>query len=223
MMTNLFSVFDPSTSQSLSLNWMMSLLILVFFAPIIWKIPSRPMMIIKKTNTFIFQEFKTVLGGTQPNFVLIFMTSTMLFILINNIMGLFPYTFTSTSHMVTTLSMSLPLWVAFMLMGWFNNTKHMLAHLVPQSTPPVLMPFMVLIESISNLIRPFTLAIRLSANMIAGHLLMTLLGEQASSNMSPVLLMILIVQFCLLTLESAVAMIQSYVFTILTTLYASEL
>jgi F-type H+-transporting ATPase subunit a len=99
----------------------------------------------------------------------------------------------------------------------------MLAHLIPQSTPLVLIPVIVLIETTRNLIRPATLAIRLTANIIAGHLLITLLGNQVANNENmvtePIMLLIPIL---LLTLEFAVAIIQSYVFSVLVTLYSSE-
>jgi F-type H+-transporting ATPase subunit a len=85
------------------------------------------------------------------------------------------------------------------------------------------MPFIVVIESISNLIRPGTLAVRLSANIIAGHLLITLLGNQTAQASSSVILMtILIIQISLLTLECAVSLIQAYVFAVLSSLYSSE-
>jgi F-type H+-transporting ATPase subunit a len=85
------------------------------------------------------------------------------------------------------------------------------------------MPFIVVIESISNLIRPGTLAVRLSANIIAGHLLITLLGNQtAQASSSLLLIIILIVQITLLTLECAVSIIQAYVFAVLSTLYSRE-
>jgi F-type H+-transporting ATPase subunit a len=94
---------------------------------------------------------------------------------------------------------------------------------VPQGTPPVLMPFIVLIETISNVIRPGTLAVRLSANIIAGHLLLTLLGNTGSSLSIFLLSLLIIAQLLLLILESAVAIIQAYVFTILRTLYSREI
>jgi F-type H+-transporting ATPase subunit a len=93
---------------------------------------------------------------------------------------------------------------------------------VPLGTPPVLMPFMVLIETISNLIRPGTLAVRLAANIIAGHLLLVLLGNQGPNLTSVFLTVLIITQILLLVLESAVAVIQSYVFAVLATLYSSE-
>ena len=98
----------------------------------------------------------------------------------------------------------------------------MFAHLVPTGTPGALIPFMVLIETIRNVIRPATLAIRLAANIIAGHLLLTLLGNTGPSLGGTVVLILLGSQILLLVLEGSVAVIQSYVFAVLRTLYASE-
>ena len=81
----------------------------------------------------------------------------------------------------------------------------MFAHLVPQGTPPVLMPFMVCIETISNVIRPGTLAVWLMANMVAGHLLLTLLGNTGASLGNVMVGGLLVVQVALLGLEVAVA------------------
>jgi len=95
-------------------------------------------------------------------------------------------------------------------------------HLVPQGTPSALISFIVCIETIRNIIRPGTLAIRLTANIIAGHLLITLLGNTGSSLASYLIILLLITQIILLILECAVAIIQSYVFTVLRTLYSRE-
>jgi len=99
----------------------------------------------------------------------------------------------------------------------------LLAHLVPLGTPSFLIPVMVIIETVRNIIRPVTLSIRLAANIVAGHLLLTLLGSQGS-RVSRIILVILIISLVLLLiLEVAVACIQSYVFTILSSLYLNEL
>nr|AYR05246.1 ATP synthase F0 subunit 6 [Coleoptera sp. ACP-2013] len=222
MMANLFSSFDPSTNFNLSLNWTSSLLCLMIIPPMFWLIPSRLNMIWGKIIFTLHKEFKILIGWNKTHGSTLIFTSLFSFILFNNFLGLFPYIFTSSSHMTMTLSLSLPLWLSFMIYGWLNNTIHMFAHLVPQGTPPILMPFMVCIETISNLIRPGTLAIRLSANMIAGHLLMTLLGNTGPMLSIMMINLLIITQLLLLTLESAVAIIQSYVFAILSTLYSSE-
>nr|YP_010031480.1 ATP synthase F0 subunit 6 [Togoperla limbata]QOV02882.1 ATP synthase F0 subunit 6 [Togoperla limbata] len=223
MMTNLFSVFDPSTSViNLSLNWLSTFLGLSLIPTLYWFMPSRYNLLWNKILLTLHLEFKTLLGSTGhlgSTFLFISLFSLILF---NNFLGLFPYVFTSTSHLTLTLALALPLWLSFMIYGWINHTQHMFAHLVPQGTPPVLMPFMVCIETISNIIRPGTLAVRLAANMIAGHLLLTLLGNTGPSLTYSILSLLLIAQIALLILESAVAMIQSYVFAVLSTLYASE-
>nr|YP_010868509.1 ATP synthase F0 subunit 6 [Apatetica glabra]WGU20042.1 ATP synthase F0 subunit 6 [Apatetica glabra] len=221
MMSNLFNSFDPSTNLWLSLNWLSTALGLLFIPSMYWMIPSRWNTLWIKVSLILHNEFKILIGNSHKGSTLIFI-SLFSIILFNNFLGLFPYIFTGSSHLIMTLALAFPLWMSFMIYGWVNNTTHMFAHLVPQGTPPILMPFMVCIESISNIIRPGTLAVRLAANMIAGHLLMTLLGNTGPS-MTLILLNILIfIQLLLLILESAVAIIQSYVFTILSTLYSSE-
>nr|QWB85811.1 ATP synthase F0 subunit 6 [Distenia gracilis] len=221
MMMNLFSSFDPSTNFNLSLNWTSTLMGLLIIPSSIWLVPSRLAKLWSKILLTLHKEFKTLIGNKSFGSTIIFI-SIFSIILFNNFLGLFPYIFTSTSHMVLTLALALPLWVSFMIFGWINNTVHMLAHLVPSGTPGVLMPFMVCIETISNIIRPGTLAVRLSANMIAGHLLMTLLGNTGPSLSMILINFLIITQILLLVLETAVAMIQSYVFAVLSTLYSSE-
>nr|QZH43599.1 ATP synthase F0 subunit 6 [Coboldia fuscipes] len=223
MMTNLFSVFDPSTNIfNLSLNWLSTFIGLLLIPSMYWLMPSRYLIIWNKITHTLHNEFKVLIGETGAQGTTFIFISMFGMIMFNNFMGLFPYIFTSTSHMILTLSLALPLWISFMLYGWINHTQHMFAHLVPQGTPAVLMPFMVCIETISNMIRPGTLAVRLAANMIAGHLLLTLLGNTGPSLAYSIVSLLLIGQIALLVLESAVAMIQAYVFSILSTLYSSE-
>nr|AYG93186.1 ATP synthase F0 subunit 6 [Triops sp. EPP1] len=221
MMTNLFSVFDPSTSYNFPFNWVSCMLGFLFVPYIFWFFPNRVSLIWSKLTQGLHMEFKILLGLKSLGSTLMFI-SLFIFILFNNFLGLFPYIFTSTSHLSMTLALSLPLWISFMWYGWMNHTQHMFAHLVPQGTPSILMPFMVCIETISNIIRPGTLAVRLAANMIAGHLLLTLLGNQGPSANSTILILLISAQILLLMLESAVAVIQAYVFAVLSTLYSSE-
>nr|YP_009731659.1 ATP synthase F0 subunit 6 [Gonimbrasia belina]QHR79476.1 ATP synthase F0 subunit 6 [Gonimbrasia belina] len=223
MMNNLFSIFDPTTNiLNLSMNWLSILLGFLFLPNIFWLIPNRHFFIWKFIMMKLHNEFKNLLKNNYFKGSTFIFISLFSFIFFNNFLGLFPYIFTSTSHLSLSLSMSLPLWMSFMLYGWLNNYQHMFIHLIPQGTPPILMPFMVLIETISNIIRPGTLAVRLTANMIAGHLLMTLLSNMSSIIPSYLIIFLIFIQILLLILESAVAMIQSYVITILSTLYSSE-
>lgn len=222
MIANLFSSFDPTTNSFLSLNWVRSLLIFLVIPPIFWLIPSRLNILWVKLISFLHNEFKILIKRPNYNGSTIFFIRLFSFILLNNFLGLFPYIFTSSRHLVFTLSLSLPLWLRFIIFGWINITIHIFAHLVPIGAPNLLLPFLVIVETIRNVIRPGTLAIRLTANIIAGHLLITLIGSSGPS-LSIILANILILsQILLLILESAVAIIQSYVFSILTTLYSRE-
>nr|YP_010003165.1 ATP synthase F0 subunit 6 [Thaumetopoea pityocampa]QAV59280.1 ATP synthase F0 subunit 6 [Thaumetopoea pityocampa] len=223
MMSNLFSIFDPSTNIfNLSINWISTVLGILFIPYTFWLIPNRHHLFWNFILMKLHNEFKTLLKNNYFQGSTIIFISLFSFILFNNFLGLFPYIFTSTSHLNLTLSISLPLWLSFMIYGWLNKTQHMFTHMIPQGTPPILMPFMVLIETISNIIRPGTLAVRLTANMIAGHLLMTLLSSTGPSLSSSFIMILVMIQILLMMLESAVAIIQSYVIAILSTLYSSE-
>lgn len=222
MITNLFSTFDPGTWINTSLNWLRIFLGLIFIPRIFWLIPSRYNFIWNKIIITLHNEFKILLGNNQIKGRTLIFISLFAIIVFNNFLGLFPYIFTRTRHIVFTLTLALPLWLRFIIYGWLNHTIHIFAHLVPQGTPPALISFMVLIESIRNVIRPGTLAVRLAANIIAGHLLLRLLGN-TGSHLSLILLNLLIfTQLLLLVLESAVSIIQAYVFAVLRTLYSRE-
>nr|YP_010852981.1 ATP synthase F0 subunit 6 [Tagiades japetus]WGM81160.1 ATP synthase F0 subunit 6 [Tagiades japetus] len=223
MMTNLFSIFDPTTNLfNIPFNWLSTFLGLMFIPYSFWLIPNRHFILWKLIIHKLHFEFKNLMGPNSFNGSTFIFISLFSFVLFNNFLGLFPYIFTSTSHLTISLSITLSLWLSFMLYGWINNSQHMFIHMIPQGTPSILMPFMVLIETISNIIRPGTLAVRLMANMVAGHLLLTLLSGTGVMIPNLFIIFLIFLQILLLTLESAVAVIQSYVISILSTLYSSE-
>jgi len=159
-----------------------------------------------------------VIPGTAYIFISIFF-----FVLFNNFIGLFPYVFTRRRHMSFTLTLALPLWLGRIIISIIYQYNSLLAHLVPVGTPTFLIPIIVIIETVRTIIRPLTLSIRLAANIVAGHLLLTLLGSQGPRLNMINLSFLIIGLFILLLLEVAVACIQSYVFTILSSLYLNEL
>ena len=220
MITNIFSIFDPATSNNFSANWLSILIFLLFLPSIFWVVKNRNILIYQKLIMYIKNEFKNLINKTPE--ILIIIISLFFIIIILNIQGLLPFTFTNFSHISNTLIISLPLWLATFIYSWLNNTSNTLVHLIPNRTPVILIPFMVIIETIRRLIRPLTLAIRLAANIIAGHLLVSLL-----INATPLANLISLpilgsAQIILIRLEVAVAAIQAYVFTVLITLYAAE-
>nr|AUO29126.1 ATP synthase F0 subunit 6 [Platorchestia japonica] len=219
-MTNLFSIFDPATSSFLSLNWLSFFIFIYMFPYKMWLTPSRYISIMTYLTDYLFSQFKPITKKMQ--FILIVSITYFIFIMFNNVMGLFPYIFTASSHMVFTLSLAFMSWLALMLYGWLNNYSNLLVHMIPQGTPYILMPFMVIIETISNLIRPGTLAVRLAANMIAGHLLMVLLSNALANSSMYIFSLVFTAQMALTLLEAAVSFIQAYVFSVLVTLYMDE-
>nr|AIZ58516.1 ATP synthase F0 subunit 6 [Alectorobius capensis]AMX74131.1 ATP synthase F0 subunit 6 [Alectorobius capensis]UYB78214.1 ATP synthase F0 subunit 6 [Alectorobius capensis] len=221
MMTNLFSIFDPSSSNNFSFNWISAMSIIFFIPYTYWIIPSRIHLLWFTITKYLILELNSLFLKNKLKFIFFFAT-LFWFILSNNFLGLFPYIFTPTSHINLTTLLAIPSWLTLMLYGWVNQTSYMFSHLVPVGTPMPLSMFMVLIETISNLIRPVTLAVRLSANMISGHLLLCLLSN-IMEKLPNLFLIILPLMMILLMLEMAVAIIQSYVFITLSSLYLNEL
>lgn len=160
---------------------------------------------------------KTGKDGTKR-----FFNTLFIFFLFCNLLGLVPNVFTPTRHITFNLIISIPLWVGFFLYGWATYTNKIFAHLVPLRTPRALIRFIVLIERIRTLIRPGTLGIRLIANIVSGHLLLTLIGNRMAIRPLLVLIILVLVQTILRILEVGVRIIQAYVFCILLTLYSDE-
>merc|ERR1719400_2704153 len=138
-------------------------------------------------------------------------------------MGLAPYIFTRSRHIPFTLTLAIPIWIGRIVFSIKNQYNRLFAHLVPSGTPVALIPVIVIIETVRNVIRPGTLSIRLAANILAGHLLLTLLGSQGPSLSINIITILIVGLVLLLCLELAVACIQAYVFTILRSLYLNEL
>lgn len=151
-----------------------------------------------------------------------------LFILIAwlNVLGLFPYVFTVGTHIVVTFGLSLSILTVVTILGLKNFRANFFSMLMPQGAPMGLAPLLVLIETASYLSRALSLGIRLAANLSAGHLLFAILasfayqmivGDLLLLSVFPVAIMIFIT-----VLEIAVAMIQAYVFCLLTTIYLGD-
>nr|URW97656.1 ATP synthase F0 subunit 6 [Songthela sp.] len=220
MMMNLFSIFDPISSFGLSLNWLAIMFFILFIPTPFYFVFSSSLIPLFKMIMLLKKEFYSL---TYPNHLgsTMFFISIFILIFFTNFMGLYPFIFTVSSHILMTLSMSMTIWITFIMSSLITKPNHFMAHLVPQGTPMFLSIFMVMIETISNLIRPITLAVRLAANMIAGHLLISLVSNIASFNMKNSMISILL-QSMLILLESAVALIQAFVFSILSLLYSIE-
>lgn len=155
-----------------------------------------------------------------------FILCLFMFIAMLNILGLFPYIFTPTSHIIITFGLSLSIMIAVTILGLITFKLDFLSILMPGGVPLVLAPFLVIIETLSYIIRAISLGVRLFANITAGHLLFVIISGFAFSMISngffvlsvfPILILVFIT-----LLEMMVAIIQAYVFSLLTTIYLRD-
>nr|QXU75532.1 ATP synthase F0 subunit 6 [Etmopterus spinax] len=174
-------------------------------------------------NRFTYQLMQPMNFGGHKWAIML--TTLMLFLITINLLGLLPYTFTPTTQLSLNMAFAIPLWLTTVLIGVLNQPTIALGHLLPEGTPTLLTPILIIIETISLFIRPLALGVRLTANLTAGHLLMQLIATAAFvliNIMPTVALLTSLVLFLLTILEVAVAMIQAYVFVLLLSLYLQE-
>nr|UXX18497.1 ATP synthase F0 subunit 6 [Aspidoscelis marmoratus] len=186
--------------------------------------PSRPHLLFQWLMKAAAKQILTPLNLAAQTWTNILM-SLLLMLIILNTMGLFPYTFTPTTQLSMNIALAFPLWLATVLKGLKTNPNTTLAHLLPEGAPGLLVPALIIIETISLFIRPIALAVRLTANLTAGHLLIHLISTATMvlmQTMLPIATLTLTLLFLLTALEIAVAMIQAYVFTLLLSLYLEE-
>nr|AKA55110.1 ATP synthase F0 subunit 6 [Hebius vibakari ruthveni] len=153
------------------------------------------------------------------------LTGLLILVLLSNLLGLLPYTFTSTSQLSMNMAMAIPLWMATIMLGVMKKPSATLAHMLPEGSPTPLIPFMIMIETISVMMRPLALGVRLTANITAGHLLMTMVSSATLNFINAHITLSFMTWTLLLLLallELAVACIQAYVFVLLVILYLQE-
>lgn len=159
--------------------------------------------------------------GTEGRAYFPFIFTLFMFILFANLIGLLPYSFTVTSHIIVTFALAGVVFVGVTIIALVKHGLKFFSYFVPHGTPVVMMPLLVPIEVISYLARPVTLALRLFANMTAGHtMLKVFAGFVILLGVFGVAPMVVIV--ALYGLELLVALLQAYVFAILTSLYLHD-
>lgn len=150
-----------------------------------------------------------------------FVFTLFMFILFANMLGLIPYSFTTTSHIIVTFGMAILVFLGVTVIGIIRHKAKFISLFVPAGVPVFLMPLLIPIELISYLTRPVSLSLRLFANMMAGHTLLKVFGGfVVALGLFGVAPLIFIV--ALYGLELIVAGLQAYVFTILTCLYLND-
>jgi len=160
--------------------------------------------------------------GKQGLKYLPFVFTLFLFVLLSNVLGLMPYSFTITSHIVVTASLALAIWIGATVIGFARHGFHYFSLLLPKGTPLAVAPFLVLIETMSYFIRPVSLSLRLFANMMAGHVLLKVLAGFIVTLGLLFGWIPLVAVFGITLLEIMVALIQAYVFALLTCIYLND-
>ena len=189
-------------------------------------IPGRWQIFAEKIYGLVANMVSSAAGEkARPYFPFIF--SVFLFILFANLLGMIPHSLTVTSHVIVNLALAVLVFLVIIGTGFTKHGLHFFALFAPKGAPIVIMPFLVVIEIISFLIRPFSLAIRLFANMLAGHILLKVFagmtaglataGWVAGIGILPLMLNIAITGF-----EFFVAFLQAFIFSILISVYLRD-
>lgn len=225
MLTDIFSSFDPQIyfwGQSL-LIWALSILSPLIFLSLYW-INTNPYTYIIFTK---ISFMKTQASRTNSlNLPVFHQLLISLFILLTslNLLGLFPYVFRTTRHLILTLSFGLPLWLSLILSGIIFSPGSFIARLLPGGGPAWLNPFLVIIETVRTGVQPGTLSFRLAANIRAGHIVITLISVYLIVSFWDVawkiFLLLLFIQISYLLFEAGIALVQAYIFCLLLSLYS---
>jgi F-type H+-transporting ATPase subunit a len=183
-------------------------------------VPGRWQSVSEMAYEFVADMVDTNAGhGAEAFFPFVF--TLFMFILFSNLLGLVPYSFTVTSHIIVTFALAAVVFIGVTIVGIAKHGFHFLRLFVPEGVPIFLLVLLVPIELLSYFIRPFTLSIRLFANMLAGHTMLAIFGGFAAS-IWLVALFPLAINVALVGLELLVAVLQAYVFAILTCLYLRD-
>jgi len=190
-------------------------------------IPSRWQSVIELSYEMVYGVVKENIGlKGRKYFPFIF--SLFMMIVILNLIGIVPYTFSPTSHIAVTFGLSFSIFIGVTLLGFVNYGINYLSMFMPAGSPLALAPFMIVIEIVSHIAKAISLGVRLAANITAGHILFAILsgfvwqmliagGIMSLGSIFPMLIVILVT-----IIEMAVAVIQAYVFSLLTSIYISE-
>jgi len=189
-------------------------------------VPGRMQSAAEMTYEFVASTVRMAAGHEGMKFFP-FVFSLFLFVLFSNLIGLVPYTFTVTSQIIVTFALAGLVIGLVILYGLYKHGLHFLKLFAPSGVSPLLAPFLILIEIISFISRPISLSVRLFANMLAGHITLkvmggfvaALLGAGAYAVISPLPLLMVII---LTAFELLVALLQAYVFAILTCVYLND-
>ena len=230
MTLDIFSIFDPASSNAIFPQSLFLILSLLILRSLLINNSARAPLPNRKT-AFLFPLVITIrlelkrtsiksLNGLSIITIVIF-----LLIIISNLLGITPYIFSLSSHLLITLTLALPCWLRIIISGIAFKPKHIIAHFLPDGAPNWLNPFLVIVESSRILVRPITLSFRLAANITAGHVVISLISSyscRAIFSSGTTSIALLLISSAYFIFEIAICLIQAYIFCLLLALYSND-
>lgn len=228
MIPDIFSSFDPASFNyivpSITLIFIINIIFILSIDRSVWAINlNRSVLTLTVIKTLTPESDRTFIFNINP--LTLTITSIFYVVVGLNLIGLFPYTFRSSSHLLFTLTLGLPIWLILIISRATKSPSATIAHLLPEGAPTWLNPFLVLIESSSIIVRPITLSFRLAANIRAGHIVLSLVGIYAAAawfNRFFSLIILMLTTIGYIIFEVAICIIQAYIFYLLLTLYSND-
>ena len=227
-----FSLYAPFLVPLTSIGRMV---VFNFLCVWLWIYSLRIIFFTNKLQKLILLTFLFVVNiiidsiSIQKHSFVVIIYTTFIFLCISNVLGMVPYSLTITSHLIITLYFSLSFFIGSNIIGVRYLKQTFFVLFLPEGVPLVIVPFLILIEYISYISRIFSLAIRLFANMLSGHILLKILISFIwviiTSNVIHWLwnLIPLTIVFTVVGLEFSIAFLQAYVFIVLLTIYLKDL
>ena len=183
-------------------------------------VPGRWQSMAEMSYEFIANMIRENVGAEGRKYFP-FIFTLFMFILVGNLVGMIPFAYTFTSQLIVTFAMAATIFIGVTVIGLVRHGLHFFSLFVPSGTPLILAPLLIPIEVISYFVRPVSLSVRLFANMMAGHTMMKVFGGftvlLGVLGVAPIILLVALTGF-----EIMVAVLQAYVFTVLTCLYLND-
>lgn len=224
------NVYISFTNSSLYLLLATGLVLLFLYLITLnggYLLPTRWQSVVEMIYQFVASLVEEQIGASGRKYFPLILT-TFLFLLSCNLVGMIPYSFTATSHLVVTFGLSLSLFIGITIVGFQKHGLHFFSFLLPKGAPLILAPLLVVLELVSYCFRAVSLGVRLFANMMAGHTLVKIISSFAWSMVSlggglaVASVIPVVIIFALTGLEIGVACLQAYVFTILICIYLND-
>ena len=216
--------FDISFTNSSIYMLLASILALTYFylAFYNWKlVPSRLQVSAEIVYNLVADMLNQNIGAKGHKFIPLFF-SLFIFILFCNLLGMTPYSFTVTSHIIVTFALAILVFLTITIVGFVKHSLRFLTLFLPHGTPLWLAPLMIVIELFTYLARPISLSLRLAANMMAGHVLLKVIAGFTISLMIYLKFLSIPLMVILIGFEILIAVLQAYIFTILSCMYLND-